>query len=154
MFQMRAKVLGSLLAVFALMLCSIPGVALAATSSEAPSSILAPPEEPPASEEAAPETVPPPEGTEGGEVSPMSLGQCPANAVCAWSQTNYEGNFSWWPASDTGCHSHASNPNIRSGFNNTGYSVRYGGGPTMPPYTGFGLNAGANSITGLICWPA
>ena len=150
MFQMRAKAFGSLLAVFALMLCSVPGVALAAASPEAPSSFLASPEEAPAPEETAPETVTAPEG---GEVSPMSLGQCPANAVCAWSQNNYEGNFSWWPASDTGCHNHASNPYIRSGFNNTGYWVRYGGGPTMPPYTGFGLKAGENSITGLICWP-
>lgn len=76
------------------------------------------------------------------------LSQCPANAVCAWSLNNYQGNFSWWPAWDTGCHNHEYNPTIRSGFNNTGYWVRFGGVVTMAPYSGFG----ASSIAGQICW--
>lgn len=84
--------------------------------------------------------------------SPKALSQCPANAVCAWSQADFQGNFSFWSASDTGCKNHANNPNIRSGFNRTGFNVRFGGGPTLSPGTGFSLIQG-NPIIGLICWP-
>jgi hypothetical protein len=80
------------------------------------------------------------------------LSQCPGNAVCAWSLNNYQGTFSWWPASDIGCHAHEYNPSIRSGFNNTSSWVRFGGVVTLAPYSGFSLAAGANSIVGQICW--
>jgi hypothetical protein len=79
------------------------------------------------------------------------LDQCSPNTVCVWEGSNFNGNFSWWPAWDTGCHNHASNPNIRSGFNRTGYWVRFGGHGSFAPNTGFQLTSG--SITGLICWP-
>lgn len=84
------------------------------------------------------------------EIESASLSQCPANAVCAWSGTNYTGDFSWWAAGDTGCKAHAGNPTIRSGVNNTGFWVRFGGGPTLPPATSF---FSGYSIVGLICWP-
>lgn len=80
-----------------------------------------------------------------------SLSQCPSNAVCAWEGRNFDGKFSWWPAWDTGCHNHVNNPNIRSGFNRTGYWVRFGGLGEFAPNTGFQLTSG--SMTGLICWP-
>jgi hypothetical protein len=88
-----------------------------------------------------------------GEMSTMSLSQCSANQVCAWANSDFTGNFSWWAASNTGCHNHAGNPYIRSGYNRTGYNVRYGGGPTLPPGYAFQLNPGENPITGQICWP-
>ena len=47
-----------------------------------------------------------------GEMSTMSLSQCSANTVCAWANNDFTGNFSWWPASSTGCHNHSGNPSI------------------------------------------
>jgi hypothetical protein len=87
------------------------------------------------------------------EIESAALYQCPANAVCAWSQLYFEGAFSWWPYWATGCHDHANNPYIRSGYNNTGYWVRFGGVVTLAPYSGFAVNPAANPITGRICWP-
>jgi hypothetical protein len=93
------------------------------------------------------------EAVSPSEMSTMSLSQCSANTVCAWANSDFTGNFSWWPASSTGCHNHSGNPSIRSGYNRTGYNVRYGGGPTLPPGYAFQLNPGENPITGEICWP-
>jgi Peptidase inhibitor family I36 len=78
------------------------------------------------------------------------LSQCPGNAVCAWSGTNYTGQFSWWPASSTGCHGHADNPTLRSFWNRTGYTVRLGGQGNL----GSGLADANRTVTGDICWPA
>lgn len=80
------------------------------------------------------------------------LGQCPQNAVCAWETPDYGGNFSWWPASSTGCHNHANNPHIRSAWNRTNYWVRFGGLGTFSP-NGGGFNLYVGSMTGDICWP-
>ena len=84
------------------------------------------------------------------EIRSASESQCPANAVCAWSGANYTGGFSWWPANDTGCKAHAQIPTVRSGKNNTGYWVRFGGQVTLPPATSF---ASGYSVAGQICWP-
>jgi hypothetical protein len=81
------------------------------------------------------------------------LAQCPANAVCVWQNSDSTGNFSWWPASDTGCHSHVNNPNIRSVYNNTAnYWVRPGAAMTVPPGAVYSRENPA--ITGDVCWPA
>jgi hypothetical protein len=87
------------------------------------------------------------------EMSPLSLSQCSSGTVCAWENSNFTGNFSQWPASNTGCHNHSGNPSIRSGWNRSPYNVRYGGGPTLPPGYAFEVNPGENPITGEICWP-
>ena len=83
------------------------------------------------------------------EIESASSSQCPVNAVCAWSGMNYTGTFSWWTAGDDGCKAHPDNPTIRSGVNNTGRQVRFGGGPILPPSTNF---FSGYSIVGLICW--
>jgi peptidase inhibitor family I36 len=85
----------------------------------------------------------------GATTASASSSQCSENTVCAWSQSGYEGTFSWWPASETGCHNHSGNPTIRSGWNRTGYMVRYGGGGSFPP----GKRENLPAITGEICWP-
>lgn len=80
-----------------------------------------------------------------------SLSQCPYNSMCIWSNPAYEGQFSWWPASDTGCHDHANNPTIRSAFNrmNT-YTARIGGWGNLAPLTGAFY---PEPVFGKICWP-
>jgi peptidase inhibitor family I36 len=82
-----------------------------------------------------------------------SLSQCPENAVCVWQNNDFTGEFSWWPASNEGCHNHASNPQLRSGWNRTSLKVRWGGSglPGVPGEL-WQLLSG-NSITGEICWP-
>lgn len=85
------------------------------------------------------------------QMSPLSLTQCSAGTVCAWSTNNFEGTFSWWAASDTGCHSHENNPKLRSGWNRTSHFVWYGT-LGVPAGEGWTLNAGANPITGQVCW--
>jgi Peptidase inhibitor family I36 len=77
--------------------------------------------------------------------------QCSANTVCAWENSNFTGNFSQWSAGETGCHNHAGNPNIRSGWNRTGFNVRYGGVIILGPGEAFEKLSG-NPITGEICW--
>jgi Peptidase inhibitor family I36 len=79
--------------------------------------------------------------------------ECPENAVCVWQNTNFTGIFSWWPASNTGCHNHSSNPNLRSGWNRTGVNVRFGGRGTFGPNTSFQIGGGEPPLTGEICWP-
>jgi Peptidase inhibitor family I36 len=81
-----------------------------------------------------------------------SKSQCSANTVCAWENSNFTGNFSQWAASDTGCHNHAGNPKIRSGWNRTGVNVRFGGAGVLEPGKAFELLSG-DPITGEICWP-
>jgi hypothetical protein len=80
-----------------------------------------------------------------------SLSQCSAGTVCAWENSNFTGNFSQWSASETGCHNHAGNPKIRSGWNRTGVTVRYGGVIELGPGLAFEKPTG-NAITGEICW--
>lgn len=78
------------------------------------------------------------------------LSQCPNNAVCAWSGTNYTGSFTWWPAANTGCHNHSGIPTLQSFWNRTGYVVRLGGQGNL----GSGLADPNRTVTGDICWPA
>jgi hypothetical protein len=80
------------------------------------------------------------------------LSQCPANAVCAWAANGYTGAFSWWAASDTGCHDHADNPELRSFYNNTSNkTVQLGGAGSIGPGVGVS-NPTGGPITGLLCW--
>jgi Peptidase inhibitor family I36 len=83
----------------------------------------------------------------------FALGDCSANHMCVWENNNFTGNFSQWPAWDTGCHNHASNPKLRSGWNRTGYTVRVGGAFYLGSGNTFQVLEG-NPITGEICWPA
>jgi hypothetical protein len=85
------------------------------------------------------------------EMAPMSLSQCSQGTVCAWSTDNFEGNFSWWPGTPTGCKTHENNPKLRSGWNRTQHFVWYGT-VGVPPGEGWTLNPGANPITGQVCW--
>jgi Peptidase inhibitor family I36 len=87
-----------------------------------------------------------------------SLSQCGETAICVWENNNFTGNFSWWHSWEEGCHSHDNNPKIRSGEDRSTLNVRFGGQVTLEPlvppfYTTFQLAAGANPITGQICWP-
>ena len=85
------------------------------------------------------------------EIESAGLGQCPPNAVCAWSGTYFSGQFSQWSAgSSSVCKTHAGNSVVRSGANNTGYWVRFGGQVTLPPYTAF---YSGYTVYGRICWP-
>lgn len=80
-----------------------------------------------------------------------SIGQCPeAVVICVWSQTNYEGNFSYWSAAEWGCHTHELNPNIRSVWNRTGLKVVLGGRGYSEPHERKPIEP---AVTGLICWP-
>jgi Peptidase inhibitor family I36 len=79
------------------------------------------------------------------------LEQCSANTVCVWEGNDFDGNFSWWARSNTGCHNHEGNPNIRSAWNRTDYRVRLGGWGEIADDIAIGLGSG--SITGQICWP-
>jgi hypothetical protein len=82
-----------------------------------------------------------------------SLSQCPENSVCVWQTKNFEGKFSHWSGSETGCKAHLDNPEIRSGWNRTGFNVRFGGKFTLGPNATFQLGTG-EVLTGEICWPA
>jgi Peptidase inhibitor family I36 len=73
--------------------------------------------------------------------------------VCAWSGSEWNGTFSWWPGSSTGCHNHTGNPNLRSFWNNSPYTIRMGGWGTLPSGYGYQI-PGSGSVTGDICWPA
>jgi hypothetical protein len=91
--------------------------------------------------------------TSTSEMAPDSLSQCSANTMCVWENNDFTGNFSWWAESNTGCHSHLSNPKLRSGWNRTGYRVRVGGALYLYPGESFRLIEG-NPITGEVCFPA
>jgi Peptidase inhibitor family I36 len=80
-----------------------------------------------------------------------SLGQCLENQVCVWQTKNFEGKFSHWSGSETGCKAHLENLEIRSGWNNTGFNVRFGGKFTLGGGGKFELGSG-EVITGQICW--
>jgi hypothetical protein len=128
MNQLRVKVLGLLIAALAISaLAVVPAMAA----------------------EGSPEAGSP---TAPSKLGPAAQSECPENAVCAWSGKEFNGTFSWWPASNTGCHSHAGNPNLRSFWNRTGYWVRLGGWGNLEPHQTLWFFEG--SITGEICWPA
>lgn len=120
-------------------------VPTSAAAEETPSSSQ---EAPSASEEAASAGEP----IAPSELSPLSQSECPENAMCAWEGREFNGNFSWWPASSTGCHSHSGNSNLRSFWNRTGYWVRLGGWGELEPHQTLWLVSG--SITGELCWPS
>jgi hypothetical protein len=114
-------------------------------------SVAAAEEAPPASVESASPTAP--AGT--GKLSPLAKSQCSENTVCVWAKINYEGGFSQWAGSETGCHSHAGNPGIKSWWNRTGYTVRLGGWGNVGPHeAGSFVWESETPITGEICWPA
>lgn len=78
-----------------------------------------------------------------------SLAQCSANTVCAWSQTDFGGDFSYWGGGDRGCHSH-NQINVKAIWNRSGWTVTV-------PGRGISLLPGAQAtfdqaITGDICW--
>ncbi len=78
--------------------------------------------------------------------------QCSSNTVCAWSNSGYIGNFSFWAASDRGCHNHESNPRLRSVWNRTNNTISIPGkGINVGPGGSISLEGGANEITGVIC---
>lgn len=78
--------------------------------------------------------------------------QCSSNTICAWSNSGYIGNFSFWNASDRGCHNHESNPRLRSVWNRTSNTISIPGkGLNIGPGGSISLEGGANEITGVIC---
>jgi Peptidase inhibitor family I36 len=92
------------------------------------------------------------EGSAESAFAPLSTSQCSPGTMCVWSNANFTGNFSQWPASDTGCHPHAGNPSLRSGWNRTSLRVRVGGRFFLEPTFFFSLEA-QNPVTGEICFP-
>lgn len=77
--------------------------------------------------------------------------QCSSNTACAWSDSGYIGNFSWW-SPGSGCHDHAGNPNLRSVWNRTSNTITIPGrGINVGPGGSISLGAGENSLTGQIC---
>lgn len=86
------------------------------------------------------------------EMSPMSLSQCSWATVCAWETPNYDGTFSWWSSTDTGCHNHAYNPVLRSGWNRTGWIVYYGSLEVQPEHGFFFPYGTGHPITGMVCF--
>jgi hypothetical protein len=95
------------------------------------------------------------EPVKASEMSPLSKTQCSANTMCVWENNNFTGTFSWWDESNTGCHNHANNPKLRSGWNRTNFRVRIGGtGVYLLPGETFVVLEGSNPVTGEICFPA
>jgi hypothetical protein len=123
---MRVKVIGTLIAIVGL-IASVGAVSAMAAET---------------SEEA---------GSEEQVMSPLSSAECPEHAVCVWSGSGFNGNFSWWPESDVGCHPHPGNPDLRSGWNNTtSFGVGFGGQYDKEPGEPWSTNG--NPVTGEICW--
>lgn len=93
------------------------------------------------------------EGEVASVASEAEVDYCYSNhLMCAWQGSEFGGQWSWWNASDTGCHNHANNPKLRSFVNATPYTVRIGGWGNLAP--GYGLQMPVNDpITGLLCWP-
>jgi hypothetical protein len=62
------------------------------------------------------------EGAQAGvipaAISPAALSECPGQTICLWAGVNFNGQRSFWHASETGCHALA-NINPQSIFNNT-----------------------------------
>jgi hypothetical protein len=78
-----------------------------------------------------------------------NLGQCSENTVCLWANEDYTGNFSFWAASDRGCHNHEGNPSLKSVWNRTSNTIEI-------PGRGFRIAPGAHigwseAATGVIC---
>jgi Peptidase inhibitor family I36 len=80
-----------------------------------------------------------------------SMSECPSGAVCIWKNSNFTGPLSIWAASETGCHTHEANPEIRSGYNRSGHNVQFGGQIELESGLWF-EKPGGNAITGQICW--
>lgn len=84
--------------------------------------------------------------TPGASADPS---QCSANTVCLWANSDYTGNFSFWAASDRGCHNHEGNPNLRSVWNRTSNTIEIPGrGFRIGPNGRIGWSEAA---TGVIC---
>ena len=80
-----------------------------------------------------------------------SITQCSANTACAWSNEEFEGQFSWWPL-NSGCHFHEGNPRLRSIFNRTSRIIEVPGRSLLIwPEKFITLKPEANAITGQIC---
>lgn len=92
--------------------------------------------------------------TIAGHVIPFAKSECSSGTVCMWSGSEFNGTFSQWAESSTGCHSHSGNPELRSGWNrNSTDKVEVGGsGIILAPGETFQITSG-NPITGEICWP-
>jgi Peptidase inhibitor family I36 len=88
----------------------------------------------------------------GAPKASASMSQCPSNSVCIWSGSDFSGEFSHWPASESGCHNHSSFLAFRSGWNNTGKSVNFGDAGSIPSGESFYVTGGEPSYTGEICW--
>jgi hypothetical protein len=77
--------------------------------------------------------------------------QCTWGTVCAWSHLNFEGQFSWWWGSNTGCKAHEGNPNLRSFWNRTEWWDQIPGkGRSIAPWEILYVEP---AVTGVICWP-
>jgi hypothetical protein len=132
---MKHKVVGALIAVALISGVVAVAPAMAEEESAVPGELVTKPVTPPGSGAA-----PPPSGT------------CSSNQVCAWSGYSFTGTFSWWPESNTGCHNHASNPELRSGVNFSKYRERVGGWGYVQP--NFAWESVGGVVTGELCWPA
>jgi len=83
-----------------------------------------------------------------GAASPLI--NCSIGQVCAWSGI-FAGNLSWWPESNTGCHNHADNTPLASGYNGSSYTERIGGYGDVPSHY---LWESSGPVYGELCWPA
>lgn len=75
---------------------------------------------------------------------------CSIGQVCAWAGYGATGQESWSPASNTGCHDHAENPPLRSGYNGSTYNERVGGYGEVPKYSYW---ESSGPVYGELCWP-
>ena len=79
-------------------------------------------------------------------------GQCSPTTMCVWQDIAFTGNFSWRYAEDRVCHDHLGNPEIRSAWNRTPYTVALGGKTTLAPTVQWSSGAAWSYVTGWICW--
>jgi hypothetical protein len=81
-----------------------------------------------------------------------ALSDCPSGYMCVWQANNYTGALSYWAASDTGCHNHLGNPDLRSFYNNTSNKTLSlpGWGISFAP--GYGGTGVSSPYTGALCW--
>lgn len=77
---------------------------------------------------------------------------CSAGQICVWEDTSYTGQMSWWWQGDRGCKTHRENPNIRSAYNLTRYTVQLGGREYVNPTYPWSSGNPAIYVTGVICW--
>ena len=86
-------------------------------------------------------------------ITPFAKTECMSAEVCVWSGSEFNGTFSEWGESETGCHSHTNNPELRSGWNRTSINVEVGGtGITLSSNQTFQITSGS-PVTGQICFP-